>query len=74
MVIHIDLVKEVEKKLRAIRVQYVCEKQKSRKRKTGDGLEDVYISKWIHFKQLEFLNDHITPKNNTLSNFTGMCM
>ena len=65
MVIHIDLVKEVEKKLRSIQVQYVREKQKSRKRKTGDGLEDVYISKWIHFKQLEFLNDHITPKNNT---------
>ena len=34
-----------------------------KKRKTGEGLEDVYVSKWVHYKHLEFLDTYITPKN-----------
>ena len=33
-----------------------------KKRKTGDGLEDLYVTKWKHYKQLEFLENFVTPK------------
>ena len=56
------IVKEIEKKWRNLRTQYAREKGKMKKRKTGDGLDDVYVTKWKHYKQLEFLEDFVTPR------------
>ena len=48
-----------------MRSQYAREKKKIKQRKTGDGLEDAYITKWIYFNKLEFLDDHVVPKQST---------
>ena len=60
------IVKEIEKKWRNLRTQYAREKGKMKKRKTEDRLEDVNVTKWKHYKQLElqleFLEDFVTPK------------
>ena len=39
-----------------------------KKRKSGDGADANYTSKWIHFQQLEFLDDFVTAKK-TVSNY-----
>ena len=56
--------KEIEKKLRNIRTQYTREKQKTKKTKSGDGADDIYESKWPHFKHLKFLDEFVTAKNS----------
>ena len=38
------------------------------KRKSGDGLKDVYVSKRPHFDKLQFLVDFVTAKRS-VSNF-----
>ena len=65
--------KEIEKKLRSIRAQYGRERQKTKKRKSGDGADDVYHSKWVHFERLKFLDEHLNPKNSQ-SNLQVHCM
>ena len=59
---------EVQKKIKGIRVQYTRERQKTRKRKSGDGADDMYTSKWVHFHRLRFLDDFITAKQS-VSNY-----
>ena len=45
--------KEIDKKLRNLRTQYTREKQKKRKPKSGDGVDDVTTEpKWVHFNSL----------------------
>ena len=56
--------KEVEKKLKSIRSQYNREKQKTKKRKTGQGLDEVYVSKWAHFGRLKFLDEYLSPRSS----------
>ena len=56
--------KEIEKKLRNICTQYTREKQKTKKTKSGDGADDIYESKWPHFKCLQFLDEFVTAKNS----------
>ena len=51
-----------------MRTQYTRERQKVRKGKSGDGLDDVYVSKWAHFAKLQFLNNFITAKQS-VSNY-----
>ena len=53
---------EVQKKIKCVRMQYTRERQKVKKRKSGDGADDIYTSKWIHFQRLGFLDDFITAK------------
>lgn len=53
---------DVTKKLKNIRTQYVRERQKATKRKTGEGIDDVYVCKWPHYEYLKFLDDFVTPK------------
>ena len=60
--------KEVEKKWRNLRTQYTRERGKMKKRKTGTGVDNVYVTRWLHYKQLEFLEDYVTLKT-TQSNF-----
>ena len=33
-----------------------------KKRKTETGVDDVYVTRWLHYKQLEFLEDYVTLK------------
>ena len=61
-------VEEVQKKIKRIRVQYTRERQKTRKRKSGDGADDIYTFKWVHFHRLRFLDDFITAKQS-VSNY-----
>lgn len=58
--------KEVEKKWRALRTQYTRERQK-KKKKSGDGADDVYISKWMYFERLNFLDDYVSARNSRSS-------
>lgn len=57
-------VKEIEKKWRSLRAQFNREKQNKRKRKSGDGADDLYQIKWAHFEHLKFIDDYVTPKNS----------
>ena len=66
--IFFDIGAEVQKKIRSVRTQYGRERQKVSKQKSGDGLDDVYVSKWLHFEKLKFLDDFITAKQS-VSNF-----
>ena len=60
----IILVKEVEKKWKSLRTQYTREKAKVKKRKSGDGADDVYKSKWLHLSQMRFIDAFVTPKTS----------
>jgi len=63
------LEEEVKKKIANLRTTYSRERTKTRKRKSGDGVADVYEPKWIHFKSLQFLDDFVIAKR-TISNLT----
>lgn len=65
---YFNTVDEVQKKVKSLRTQYGRERQKTGKRKNGDGLSDVYTSKWPHFEKLRFLDDYVTAKQS-VSNF-----
>ena len=54
---------EVKKKIASIRTNYTRERGKV-KSKSGDGAEDVYVPKWVHFKRFSFLDDFITAKQS----------
>ena len=56
------IVKEVEKKWKSLKTKYSREKSKVHKRKSGGGVTDMYTSKWMHFRQLTFLEAHVTAK------------
>ena len=58
------VVKEIKKKIQSIRTQYSRERQKTKKRKSGDGTDDIYQSKWVHFERLKFLDVHLNPKTS----------
>ena len=57
---------EISKKWKSLRTIYTRERGKI-KEKSGDGVEDVYVPKWIFFDKLHFLDDFITPRQ-TISN------
>ena len=48
-------------KSRSIRTIYTCEQGKVLD-KSGDGAEDVYVHKWIHYERLHFLADFVVAK------------
>ena len=56
------IIEEVMKKLKTIRTQYTREKQKVKKRKTGEGADEVYKCKWSFYEKLHFLDDFATPR------------
>lgn len=65
MCIYLSLETEVNKKLRSVRTQFGREFAKVKKKKTGTGADEVYISKWVHFEKLMFLKDFVILKNST---------
>ena len=54
---------EVNKKLKSVRTIYTRERMKV-KDKSGDGVDDVYVPKWIFFERLRFLDDFVTAKQS----------
>ena len=61
-------VAEVQKKMHTLRTQFLKEKRKRSKGKSGAGLDDV-LSKWKFFDELNFLHDCInTATMQTLTN------
>ena len=40
----------------------VYKRKKKDEKKTGTGVDDVYVTRWLHYKQIEFLEDYVTPK------------
>ena len=65
----VTVLEEVKKKVANLRTTYSRERTKTRKRKSGDGVADVYEPKWVHFKSLQFLDDFVVAKR-TISNLT----
>ena len=49
-------------KKKNLRTQYSRERQKTKKRKTGEGADEVYMSKWPYFECLRFLADFVASK------------
>ncbi len=60
----LNLVHIVEKKWRSLRTQYSRERAKMKKRKSGDGLDDVYETTWQYYNQLLFVDDYVSPKES----------
>lgn len=56
---------KVTKKIKSLRSQYTREKQKERHiHETGEG---DFISKWMHYEKLNFLEGFIVPRQNASS-------
>lgn len=56
---------KVTKKIKSLRSQYTREKQKERHiRETGEG---TFLSKWMHYEKLNFLEDFIVPRQSASS-------
>uniref|UniRef100_A0A1X7TSI4 MADF domain-containing protein n=1 Tax=Amphimedon queenslandica TaxID=400682 RepID=A0A1X7TSI4_AMPQE len=55
---------DVTKKIKNVRTQYTCERQKITRRKSGESADHVYVSKWIYYELLKFLNDFVVPKKS----------
>ena len=49
---------------KSLRTQFTREKSKGKKRKSGDGADDVYRSKWQHLSQINFIEAFVTPKSS----------
>ena len=59
---------EVKSKINTLRTYYSKELAKTKKSgKSGAGRDDVYESKWPHFKYLGFLRDTFKPRKTTSS-------
>ena len=44
--------------------EIIIQERKLKKRKSEDGADDVYRSKWIHLSQLHFLDALVTAKTS----------
>ena len=49
------------KKIKNISTQYTRERRKVVKRKTGEGADEVYFSKWPHYNSLRFVDNIPKP-------------
>ena len=59
---------DVTKKIKNIRTQYKRERRKIVDRKTGEGADEVYVSKWPPYNSLRFLDDiDVLPKPSILN-------
>ena len=58
-------VDDITKKWKNLRTIYTreCGKVKP-KEKSGAGVDDLYVPKWVFFPKLEFLKDHVTPRTS----------
>jgi hypothetical protein len=54
---------DITKKWKNIRTIYSRERAKI-KDKSGDGVDDVYVPKWVFFKKLEFLRDFVSARTS----------
>ena len=58
--------KDVKSKINTLRSYFSAELKKATT-KNGDGRDDVYESKWPHFKSLVFLRDSVAAKKTSSS-------
>ena len=56
---------QIKTKLKNLRTQCTREKQKTKKRPTGTGTDDLYVSKWPFYTRLRFLDDSVEAKPGT---------
>ena len=54
----------MSKKIKNLRTQYTRERQKKNKEKSGQGADDVYVSKWPYLERLRFLDEFVAPKKS----------
>jgi hypothetical protein len=62
---------DITKKWKNIRTIYSRERAKI-KDKSGDGVDDVYVPKWVFFKKLEFLRDFVSARTSISNLQVGM--
>lgn len=64
---YVCLGEKVSKKIKSLRSQYTREKQKERRNRelpVGE-LENTFVSKWMHYEKLNFLEDFVVPRQHT---------
>jgi hypothetical protein len=60
----------VIKKIKSLRSQYSREKQKERVVNSDSESDGVFVSKWVHYQRLSFLDNHVTPRpRKTIPNY-----
>lgn len=55
-------VEEITRKIHNLRNQFNNELKKSMKKKSGQGSDDLYVSKWPYFKSLSFLKTSLETR------------
>lgn len=53
---------KVTKKIKSLRSQYTREKQKERRNRDASGGHTSYVSKWMHYEKLNFLEEFVVPR------------
>lgn len=61
---------EIQRKLHNLRTQFNQEIKKVKKRKSGDGVDDLYKSSWEYFDALKFLMLNESSSAETADNLT----
>lgn len=55
---------KVSKKIKSLRSQYTREKQKERRNRELPIGDTVFLSKWMHYEKLNFLEDFVVPRQH----------
>jgi len=58
-------VKEITRKIHNLRNQFNSEFKKTTKKKSGQGSDELYTSKWLYFKSLLFLQKGLICRSTT---------
>ncbi len=59
----------ITKKIKSLRSQFTREKQreKQKERRSRDGTNAAYVSKWMHYERLLFLEGFVVPRQSSTS-------
>lgn len=60
-----SLGEKVTKKIKSLRSQYTREKQKERRKRSLAGVDGGYLSKWMHYDSLNFLEEFVIPRQSS---------
>lgn len=55
----------MSKKIKSLRSQYTREKQKERRNRELAIGESTFVSKWMHYEKLNFLEEFVVPRQHT---------
>jgi hypothetical protein len=56
---------EITRKLHNLRSQFMQEVKKIKKKKSGEGLDEVYISNWPYYSALKFIQQSVNTTETT---------